>query len=220
MHRQIYVKSNKIIKFFLLLNILLFIGVIIFEMKTRNSRLIVIACCVISGIISKFFWKKAITPRENRLHEVEMLYGKESIICYAENYFGLVRRQKYGYLFLMIVYLAFLLYVCLMLYSEWISSTVILAALGITHVSLAIPVILVFLKTMETSVFFSSNTLFLSHSNVIDLGKIKKYQFIEHVKWGAILEINTGDQFVRLSLDENEHHTVKELFTNLRINQI
>lgn len=218
MHREIYVKNNKIIKFFLLLNILLFIGVLIFVMKTWNSRLIVVACCVIGSIIFKFFWKKAIMPRKNRLHEVEMLYGKESIICYAENYFGQVRRQKYGYLFLMIVYLTVLLYVCLMIYSEWLSSTLILVVLGITHFSLAIPVMFIILKMVEISVFFTSNTLFLSHSTTIDLEKIKKYQFIEHVKGGAILEINTGDQFVRLSLDEKEYYSVKALITNLLVN--
>lgn len=218
MHREIYVKNNRIIKILILLNILLFIGVLIFEMKTWKMRLIIVACCVISGIIIRFFLKKAIMSRESRLHEIEKLYGKETIICYGENYFGQVRRQKYGYLLLMIVYLAVLLYVCLMIYSEWLSSTLILVVLGITHFSLAIPVMFVMLKTVETSVFFTSNTLFLSHSTAIDLEKIKKNQFIEHVKGGAILEINTGDQFVRLSLDEKEHYTVKELITNLLVN--
>ncbi len=218
MHRETYLKNNKIIKIFILLNILIFIGVLIIETKTWNSRMIIIACCVICGIILKFFWKKAIMSRESRLHEVEKLYGKESIVCYAENYFGLVRRQKYGYLFLMTLYLGVLLYVCLMIYSEWLSSTLILGMLGIAHFLLAIPVMIVILKTLETAVFFTSNTLFLSHSNAIDLEKIKKYQFIEHLKGGAILELNTGDQFVRLSLDEKEHYTVKELITNLLIN--
>lgn len=217
MHRGIYLKNKKTIKIFLLINILFFISVILFEIKTLTSRLIVVGCLIAGLALTRFFWNKAMRAQKIRLNEVEALYGNETIVCYAENYSGLVRKDKYGYLVLMTIYVALILYVCVMLYTAWISSVLVLTILSIVHISLAIPIMVILIKMLDTAVFFTKDTLFLSHSNEIELEKIKKYQFIECVKGGAVLELNTGDHFVRLSLADKEHHIIEKLINHTQL---
>lgn len=213
-HREGYLKNIKRVNIFLLLNVLLFVSIIIFEMNSWQSRLLVVFGIIASAWLMKYFLGKVTRHQRQRLKEVEADVHDESILCYAENYYSLVRKQKYGYLVLMIVFAVELLYVSLMIYRIWISSFLILAVISAIHMLLCIPVIFILMNVVGTSVFFTHKYLFLSHSNRIELSKINKYQFMEYVKGGAVFEMNTGERYVRLSLENDEFMIVQQLIRN------
>ena len=213
-HREGYMKNMKKVNLFLLLNVLLFVSIIIFEMDSWLSRLFVALCIITSAWLIKNLVRKMTRHQKQRLEEIKVGVHNASILCYAENYYGLVRKQKYGYLVLMIVFLADLLYVSLMIYKIWISSYLILAIIGTIHILLCMPVLFILLNVMGTTVFFTQNDLFLSHSNKIALSQINKYQFLEYAKGGAVLELNKGERYVRLSLEKDEFQLVQQLISN------
>ncbi|GAB6106617.1 hypothetical protein [Fusibacter bizertensis] len=213
-HREGYMKNIKRVYIFLLLNVLLFVSIIIFEMDSWLSRLLVALCIITSAWLIKNLVRKITRHQRQRLEEVEAEVHDASILCYAENYYGLVRKQKYGYLVLMIVFVADLLYVSLTVYRIWISSFLILAVISTIHILLCTHVFFILLNVMGKTVFFTQNDLFLSHSNKIALSQINKYQFLEYAKGGAVLELNTGERYVRLSLEKEEFVIVQQLISN------
>ncbi|GAU79229.1 hypothetical protein [Fusibacter sp. 3D3] len=213
-----YLLSYKIYKKrvfrFVLLNICLFIGVLIFHRETWHDRFIMTVWIVLLVMIITHFVKKLFKVSQMRLKEIEQTVGNEPIYHCVDNFIGIVKGNIWNYKALLLVYSLFLLFVLVFLYYELLSSLVLVVILGTMHLVFMMPIVFALNRLGTSACFFTSKTLIVNRTTLIAYEHIKKYQFIELIKGGYYLDINSIEGFARLKIDEAQYTDIKNLISN------
>lgn len=206
---------NKIGLNFLALNGILVISVfLIVAVETWGSRLIMAAALLGAIFLIKALSKKALNKQKLHLKEVEALHGHEAVLCFAKMYLRTPYSNKVSHLLSIPFFAVILLCAVLFAYSIVMDDIMILVILGIVHCLLAIPTIISLPKGLSEAAVLTKGHLILIPSTVIDLTKIKNYQITPLLNGDAVLEINTGDYFTRLIIEEKDSVLVKQLLTD------
>ncbi len=203
---------NKIGLNFLALNGILVISVfLIVEVETWGSRLIMVAALLGGAFLIKALSKKALNKQKLLLKEVEALHGHEAILCSAKMYLGAPYSNNVSHLLSIPFYAVILICAVLFAYSIVMDDIITMVILGVVHCLLAIPIIISLPKMLSEAAVLTKGHLLLVPSTVIDLTKIKKYQLTPLLNGDVVLEINTGDYFTRLIIEEKDSMLVKQL---------
>lgn len=213
-----YLLSCKLYKkrvlIFALLNICLFIGVLIFYRETWHDRFIMTVWIVLLVMIVTHFVKKIFKASQIHLKKIEQTVGDEPIYHRVDHFIGIVKGNIWGYKALLLVYSLFLFFVLVFLYYELLSSLVLIVILGTIHLVLILPIVFALNRLGASACFFTSKTLIVNRTTLIAYEHIKKYQFIELIKGGYYLDINSMDGFARVKIDEAQYTDIKNLISN------
>ncbi|MBF4692580.1 hypothetical protein [Fusibacter ferrireducens] len=199
---------------FFLLNICLIVGVFVFYKKTWHDRFIMMVWIALLIMTITFFIKKIFKAHQMHLKKIEQTVGNELIYHRADHFVGITKGNIWSYKALLSIYSLVLLVVISFIYYELLSNLLLVILLGTIHLFFTVPIIWSLNQLDTSACFFTSKTLIVNGNTLIAYEHIKKYQFIELIKGGYYLDINSIDGFARLKIEEAQYVDIKNLISN------
>ena len=200
--KAIQQRYNKTIELYVKLNIILFLTIFSFQWDSWSSRLICGGLSILGfGLLIQF--TKLIFKRQQKIKDdILREYGETEILCDANQYFGFMRTSKVMLGILCVVYEAIFIFVCALIYREWFESLFILIGLCFLHIVLFIPILYAVIKSSKNTIFFTPTHIIINYQSVLYYDKISKFQFIELLTGDQLLDINSGQTFIRVSFNK------------------
>ena len=175
-------------------------------------KYLAIASGVILGIFLVILFTKKIAKKQT-IKKKALLnkHQNDKILYEATQYFGHVTSINPLIALLSIVYEAIWIFVCYQLYQSWFDSTALILSLCALSLLFFIPLFVIALKSPYNKHYFTPTHIILHHRIALAYEDVRKFQFIELIKGGYLLDLNSGDVYIRLFIKNSDFQSVQEL---------
>lgn len=203
--------THKKIAFWILLNLAVLVLAYFYHFSF-NVKSIAIAGGVLLGIWLVILFTKKISKKQTLKKKALLIKHQNDEILYeATQYFGGITAINPLIALLSIVYEAIWIFICYQIYQTWFDSTLLIWSLcGISFI-LFIPLFIIALRSPYNKHYFTPTHILLHHRVALAYEDVRKYQFIELIKSGYLLDLNSGDIYIRLFIKNTDFASVQAL---------
>lgn len=192
----------------------LFIGILISSIHLKNKMIAIAIISLLSFFIIKIFKQK---KQENLQSQKEIIndFGEMEILYHSgsfsnKSYIGnSIIIQGIFALYAILVFV-----IMVVTYNLFLEDSHLILKLGICH-AILFAVLIIFIRSIiRFRYIFTKSHLIIDNKKCIKYGKISKFQSIKLMEKGYLIDINTGERFIRLNVDDDKKKEIQNLLVN------